>query len=266
MPTLPLPYGPSLSGGEVPVSGPEDVLAEFSTPQRNAETAPVRDAFCEAFSDAFVEYQNEAADAAAQCDPLRATGDYLLDIAEERDTPVGRGETDEEIRARIFETPSIVTPDAIIEAVNAILARVSTKTCTASELNLDGWFVNNGSSVWHSFVGANPEYPDRYYEDLPQQLPGGAVPSSGLPRSFFLRIPTLEGASNQFTWVTNDATNMSFVGDGSDTAGSESSGDIGYFVFANPQTADDLYATIVAVVTAKKGQGVTWSLLVDDRL
>ncbi len=271
MPLLPLPPGDtSLSGGDLPVVDASDVLAEFPQPQRNAETATVRDAFCEAFSLGFIEYQNAAPYAAAQCDPIRATGVHLRAIASDRTIPVGRSDTDETIRARIFATPNIVTPDAIEDAINEILADRTTSVCHISELNLDGYFVHGNQLVteieyaWDSFIGAEPNYPDRYYDDVPSLLPGGAVPSSGRPRSFAVRVPSLAGSNNLFNFVSSNPE--TFAGDGSDTSGSESSGDIGFFVYNDPQTADDLYSTIIAVVSSLKGQGMSWSLLVDDRL
>lgn len=266
MPLLPLPSeDTNLLGGDLPVVGPVSVLAEIPRPQRNAEVAPVRDAFCDSFSLGFLAYQNAAAFAATQCDPLRATGDYLRLIAEDRSIPVARGESDTALRVRIFSTPQIVTPDAIGDAVDALLAPHTPSLCRISELNVDGWFVHGaGASVWDSFIGADPEYFDRYYDEIPRSLPGGAVPSSGRPRSFAVRVPSLAGSNNLFTYVSSNPE--IFMGDGSDTAGSETSGAIGYFTYGNPQTSDDIYAAIVGVVNAKKGQGISWSLLVDDRL
>ncbi len=265
MPTLPLPLGDTdLGGGDLPVTTGADVLAEFPQPQRNAEVAPVRDAFCETFALGFLEYQNAAAQAAAQIDMLRATGLHLRAIAEARTVAVGRSDDDETLRARILATPEIVTPEAIYAAINEVLAPRTDKTCQVSELNLDGYFVHAGTSVWDSFIGSEPNYPDRYYEDVPESLPGGAVPSSGRPRSFAIRVPSLAGSNNLFTYASSNPE--TFAGDGSDTAGSETSGALGYFTYADSKTSDDLYDTIVSVVNAIKGQGITWSLLVDDRL
>lgn len=265
MPLLPLPLGDTdIAGGDLPVSEPGDVLESFPRPQRDAAIAPVRDAFCDAFSLGFIAYQNAASYAAAQVDPLRATGSHLTAIAEDRGIPVGPSDTETTLRARIFAVPEIVTPDAIESAVNAILAGHTASVCHLSELNLDGFFIHGPTSVWDSFVGAEPNYPDRCYDVVPTTQPGGAVPSSGSPRSFALRIPLLAGASNQFTYASSNPE--SFVGDGTNTSGSEASGAIDYFTYANPQTSDDLYATIVGVVNSIKGQGISWSMLVDERL
>jgi len=217
MPLLPLPLGDTdIAGGDLPVSEPGDVLESFPRPQRDATVAPVRDAFCDSFSRGFLAYQNAASYAAAQVDPLRATGSHLTAIAEDRGIPVGPSDTEATLRARIFAVPDIVTPDALESSVNAILAPHTTGVCHLSELNLDGYFIHAGyPCTWDSFVGAEPNYPDRYYSDVPSLLPGGAVPSSGRPRSFAMRIPLLAGASNEFTYASSNPE--SFVGDGSDT-------------------------------------------------
>lgn len=267
MPLLPLPPGgTALSGGALPVRDADDVLAELPRPQRNASSAPVRDAICESFSRAYLAYQNAAAYVAAQADPLRATGVHLRAIADARKVPVLRTDDDETLRARIFATPNIVTPESIETAINAILAPRTTSVCRVSELNLDGWFVNNGTAVWNSFVGADPEYPDRYYDELPTTQPGGAVPSSGVPRQFSIRIPFVGSSDNLFTYLSSNPSHCLYAGDNSDTAGSESSGAIGFFMYSDPKTSDDIYAAIVAVVNSLKGMGITWSMFVDDRL
>lgn len=246
MPLLPLPPETSLAGGDLPVSEAADVLAEFPRPQRNPESAPVRDAFAEAFAAGFIEYQSKAEEVAAQTDPLRATGIHLQARAAERGVVPGRSESESSLRARIFATPDIVTPESISDAVDAIIAPL---TCHVCELNLDGWFVpaNGGTSDWCSFVGSEPNYPDRYYDDVTNGLPGGAVPSNGLPRSFHVRIPVV-GTEDEFSAI------------GEFYAGA------GAYVFADPQTAAGIYDAIIARVQAIKGQGISWSLVVDPTL
>lgn len=252
MPTLPLPAGSStLAGGDLPVSDATDVLAEFRRPHRNSDVAPVRDAFAEAFAAGHVEYQCVAERAAGRCDPLRATGEFLRSKAAEYDVVPAVGESNVSIRERMFSAPLIVTPDAIESAINDI---ITPRTCTVSELELDGWFVHASSdvSVWDSFVGADPEYPDRLYDVFPGQLPGGAVPATGKPRRFHVRLPVLDAANENFAFVSS-------VGDGP-YVGTDA------FVFVDGKTADELYAAIVSRVSAVKGQGISWSLLVDPRL
>ena len=260
MPNLPLPTGESnLTGGDVPVSSEEDVLAEFPRKIRTASVAPVRDGIVAGFTEGFKAYQNIAARAAAQCDPMRATGDCLKSFAEERQVIPGRNESEESVRARLFLAPQCVTPEAIRSGVNKLLESYTDKQCTVSELDLDGWFVHDGTAVWDSFIGADPEYPDRYYEDLPYRKPGGAVPSWRYPRSFLMRIPPLEANNSNIAYVLDSNAGI-FVGDDTGAAG------VAWFAFENPKTAEELYSTIVGLVSTVKGQGISWSLVVDPTL
>lgn len=192
MPLLPLPPGDTpLNGGDLPVSESSEVLKEFSSIHRRPETAPVRDALVDGFTEGFLEYQRASSYAAAQSNPMLATGEYLLSFADEREVVPGVDESEESIRNRLFQAPSIVTPDAIVDGINAILAPYTSETATWCELELDGVFVHDGTSVWDSFVGTDPNYPDRYYADQTDLTPSGYVPSSGYPRSFVIRIPEL---------------------------------------------------------------------------
>lgn len=284
MPTIPLPPGgTSLGGGDLPVSSPSDVLAELPETHRRVEVAPVRDAFCEGFAEGFYDYQDFAEHSAAQCDPARATGDYLESLALEREIVKFPGETDVALRARMFAIPDIVSPQAIVDVVNALLAPYSDGECQFIELELDGYFVHDGDpgNIWDSFVGAPPRYPDRYYEYdasenegfyLENNLPGGAIPSRGYLRSFVLRLPDLSDNDIAVTYIIEpeDASyeldDGQFVGDGSDTSGSESSGLIGMSIFVDPKISTDIYASIVAAVESIKGQGITWSAVVDPEL
>lgn len=266
MPQLPLPAGESsLAGGDLPVSDAQDVLNEFPIPHRKMETATVRDAFTESFGVGHIKYQTLSARAAAQCDPMRATGDYLRAFAEERGIIPGANESDESIRTRLFAAPEIVTPEGIRAVVNRLLAGYTDTECTVSELDLDGWFVHDGTAEWDSFVGADPDYGDRYYEEQPWLQPGGAVPSWGLPRNFVMRIPPLEENDTTVSYALDDEDGI-FIGDGSDTAGAESDASVAFSVFVNPKTADELYKMVVGVVETIKGQGITWTLHVDPSL
>lgn len=267
MPELPLPTGDTcLTGGDLPVSDDTDVLAEFPRPHKNPAQAPVRDAFTAGFAEGHKAYQNIAARAAAQCDPMRATGDYLKSFAEERSVIPGASETEASVRSRLFQAPEIVTPDAIADGVNAILALYTDKQCTLSELELDGYFVHDGTATWDSFIGCDPDYPDRYYDDVPSLLPGGAVPSRGYSRSFLLRIPPLEDNDETVSYVLDFDDEGIYIGDGTDTAGSETDGTVATSAYVDSQFADDIYTRVVGYVESIKGQGISFSVVVDPAL
>ncbi len=250
MPTLPIP----LAETDLVVTSADDVLSEFSVPQKNPETAPVRDAFGNAFGEGFKEYQLQSTRAAGQSDPLFATGDYLREYALEHEVTPIIGESDDELRIRIFASPNIVTPVSIEAAINEIIAP---RVCFISELDLDGWFIHSDApSVWDSFVGADPNYPDRYYDELPNTLPGGCVPSNDIPRSFFVRIPALDAQDSEFE----------FIGDTFFVSGDMTDPDNNFYMFQNQQSSSNLYDAVVARVESIKGQGITWSLLIDPRI
>jgi hypothetical protein len=262
MPLLPLPSGEtSLTGGDLPVSGPEDVLAEFARPHRTPESAPVRDAFVAAWDAGQCAYQNISARAAAQTDPMRATGEYQRSFAEERGIIPGANESEESVRARLFRAPEIVTPNAIRKTVNAIIADFADAECTVSELDLDGQFIHDGTATWDSFCGAEPNYPDRYYDERPWLQPGGAVPSSGDERNFLMRIPVLDTIEDYIPFVHDGDAEWDgvFVHDG--TAAWD-----GHAVFEDPKTAEDLYRFIIGTVNSIKGQGIPWTLVADPTL
>jgi len=280
MPSLPLPPGGApLDGGDVPVSDDADVLAELPRPYQLPETAPVRDAFCEAFAEGFYLYQRLASYAAAQCDPTRATGEFLREIAEERGVVPGPGESDADLRSRLFDAPNIVTPAAIYDRVNAILARTTTKKCTLSELEVDGLFIHDGTvTEWDSFIGTSPRYPDRLYPDdaaenggtyLEGSDPGGSIPGTGLPRSFYMRLPDLAASDEDFAFIGDPTASdevFSVIGDGSDTSSSESDGTGATSIFESTLTSEEIYATIVGLVENIKAQGIAWAVYVDPNL
>lgn len=257
MPQLPLPPGGApLDGGDLTVSDSSDVASELPNNIATIAIAPVRDAFLEAWTAGFVKYQKIASYAAAQSDPMRATGDYLLDFADEHGVIPAIDDTEEDIRAQLFATPEIVTPQAILDGVNGILANYTTKTAYYHEYELDGMFVQATSvgSPWCSFAGAAPNYPDRYYDADPAYAPVGCVPWNGRPRSFVLRIPVLGLNADQYAYVNTVATSSGpFAGSG-------------FYVFKSNDIASDVYASIVRLVDRIKGQGMTWTMIADPSI
>lgn len=266
MPFLPLPPDAGVGGGALPVTDDADVLAEFPTPHKSPSSAPVRDSIVGGFTDGFTEYQRRAEYAAAQCDPLRATGDYLRSIAEEKEIYPSAQESDEEIRGRLFTATEIVTPKAIDDAVEALLALATDLNAEIYEPEVDGLFISDGTAIWDSFIGANPRYLDRLYLDdavendgdyIPDNRPGGAVPMTGLVRFFVVRVPPLTAVDSDFEFVTT-ADDGCYIDDGT--------GSFGSFSYATAETEDEIYAAIVGKVNSIKGQGITWELLVDASL
>ncbi len=272
MPIFPLPAGgSSLAGGALAVNSAADVLAEFPDEHRVPEVAPVRDAFAEGFAEGALAYQREASRAAAQSDPARATGIYLDLHGEDRDVARHAGEIDEDYRPRLFASPAVVTPTALLAGINALLATVTTKLAQLFEPELDGWFVHEcaGAEAWESFFGSSPTYPDRLYvvdtvaNDgyfVEGGDPGGAVPPYGdHGRTFVIRIPALEGVDENTLAALTGVEGGVFLFDGTETVDAQ-------HLFEDSVTADEIYAAIVDFVSRFKGQGLSWSAIVDPSL
>jgi hypothetical protein len=128
----------------LPVASRADVVAEWSPDVMGQDAAPVRDAIIDGETAMLLAYQNFAAAAAAQSDPLAATDEYLELIAgDEFATYKQPGETDGSLRTRMLAARATVSPAAIVAAANAILAPYTAVSAKYFE-HLDAWCVRNG--------------------------------------------------------------------------------------------------------------------------
>lgn len=269
--TIPVSLPILPSGGQLPVSSTEDVLAAYPEHVKGQTDAPVRDAIVEGQTEMFLSYQLRTDYAAAQSDPTRATGTYLDGFANSVGIHRQADEQDEPLRDRLFSIPAIVSPNNIKAAVDAILSQYTTKECALAESVLDRWFVSDGLSTWHSFVGdgtsdMTPYYPDRLYDERSGSSPGGPLAfSNHNGRHFILRVPELTNVSSIGSFVFDGTENNRFLGffvnDGSG-ADLDSHG----YVFAGGSTADAIYQAIINTVNTIAGHGVRWSMFVDARL
>lgn len=290
MPSLPITDATPLDGGALPVNGTGDVLAVFPAKVRRSANAPVRDALVAAFTEIQKEYQRRARYACAQSDILRATGSHLTALASDREVFKQPGEEDEALRLRLLLGEDGVTPALIMRGVNAILAPFTPKRAKYFESELDQMFLSESADdddqcfVNDGLVSTGPRYLWRLYEDdagenegdfIEHRDPGGAwvfaqdaEDGNTLGRYFVIRLPVLDQVDELGTYVldalTTDAEqDMMFLGDGSDTSGSESDGSIGAFLFNDDALSDEVYAAIVSFVEGVKGQGMRWQAFVD---
>lgn len=283
MPSLPLSAPLPLDGGQLPVRSESDVLALLPPDVRRSTSAPVRDALVAALTEIVREYQRRSSKGAALGDILRATGHALEGLAADHEVYKQSGEGDEALRARVLGLAELVTPTAILAAVNAILAPFTTLRAKYFESELDQWFVHDGTASWDSFVftegpQASPSYSDRLYADdagdnegifLPaREVLGAWAFGDNLGRYFVLRLPQLEAVDDLGTYAFADSAvdDGMFVADGSDTAGSESDGSVTSFIYTDQVQSDELYAAIVSTVELLKGQGMRWQAYVDPLL
>jgi hypothetical protein len=255
------------SGGQTPVTSAADVLAEYPLRVQQEPIAPVRDAVVELQTEALLAYQDAASYAAAQSDPTRATGVYLEEFTNEVSIFRQDSEEDEALRTRLFSPPSVVTPQAIKAAVDALLAPVTDKQSVLWESVADRWFVS-GTADWHSFVAdgiadMRPDYPDRRYDLRSNSAPGGpAAFNESNGRMFVLRLPEIEAADGEGAFPRRPLdlhdTDRFYVNDGS--------GDWHGFAFSGGQSAHAIYGAIVNTVESIRGHGVRWLAFVDPKL
>lgn len=284
MPTLPITSPAPLDGGELVVRSDADVLAVLPTEVQRASSAPIRDALVAGLRALMQYYQRRARRGAAQSDVLRATSYYLEGLGEDRGVYLQPGESQEAFRARVLGIPALVSPTAIVEAVNAILAEFTTATCRYFEQITDAFYTGDGTTDWASFVfvddavtGGSPHYSDRLYPDdvaengvqiASREVIGAWAFAEEIGRYFVLRLPPIEHIDDDGTYAFDEtATDEgAFASDGSDTSGAESDGSVIAFIFTDQVQSDEVYAAIVSTVDAIRGQGMRWMAYVDPLL
>lgn len=270
---LSIPVGSPIDG-EGPIRSADDVLGLWPETVRRAETAPVRDALAEGMADMFGAYQSASSYAAAQSDATRATDQYLEIHAAGVGVYPQEGETSDELRERLFATPDVVTPAAILTVTNTVLSRYTDAQAQLSESILDRWFVFDGAvdNVCHSYVtdgtgSVTPDYPRRRYNVRPQRSPTGALPfPDHVGRMFILRVPDIGAAVSRSTYIDDGTDNGTtprgmFLSDGNvaNTSGQS-------FLSTGLQTAQSAYQQIANSVGQIAGHGVRWVLWVDPKL
>lgn len=265
---------------DLPVNDSSDVLATLPDYVQRPASAPIRDAIVEGETAMFLEYQDDAKYAADQSNVLTATGIYLQSIGEERGVFKQDGETDTAYRTRILATPSVVTPTAIMTAVNAILAPYTTTQAQYCESIQDRWFVTDGTLSWHSCLGVSPSYYDRLYPGdsavnggyvRPNSEPGHArVFSDIYGRLFVLRVPTISSVNAGGAYMHDDVTPLPlgalaptaafYIGDGSTYATSDA------FIRESGVTDQLVYQQICNTVEALRGASIRWLMIQDTNL
>lgn len=258
---------------DLPVATSADVLAVLPAFVRASDTAVVRDAIIAMLTAIFQEMQVRSEYAAWQSDILYASGIYLDGLGKDRGFTRIQGELDPQYRVRILQVPQLVTPTAILLAVNNIISPYTTYTSKYFESIVDRWFVTDGTLPWHSFIGANPSYLDRLYEDdvtangtyIPGREAAGAWAFSDTKgRYFVIRAPSLTGSDDQHAFILTGAG--SFIADGSNTAGTEADGTVATFMFGDRETSLNIYSAIVSMVNRIKGASIRWMLYVDPTI
>jgi hypothetical protein len=260
--------------GPRPIQTREDVLAFFPRWMTESEdAAPVRDMLADALLGFALEWQVYSEGGIAQADYLRAVGSYLSELGIDQGFAQQPNEDDEVYRARLFQSTQVCTENAITVGVNAILAPFTDVECQLSDSALDRWFLNDGTDgdagepLWNSYLGANPDYPDRLYEEAAVQNDGYFRANSNpegarlygdtLGRMFLLLVPDLASVvdSPYGAFLVDDGDELErevsfWLGDGS---GPEQS-----YLLASDQGAVAIYRAIESFVDGVIGQSVRW--------
>lgn len=287
LPLPPLPGGVPIDCGPLPVADEDDVSAQWSPEINESQSAPVRDAIKGGQLALALEYQKRARYAAAQSDPLRATGEYEDEIfGYERGIQRQKGESHDAYRARGLSFEGTVDPNDIIAAANAVLAPYTSISCRYAEQS-DGWFLSDtattdhgGTRIWSSHLfdapgnAANvPSYPDRAYANdpstltsIPNRRPPGAMPNFDTQgRWFLLRCPDISPVDATTVPVyagDQVASNTSGFFIGAGTAGTANIS----CLFDFSSTSDDVYRAVIGAVNRLVGHSMRWSLVVDKNL
>lgn len=286
MPSLPLdPVAVVAGAGDLPVNSSDDVLTLLPAAFKPDGDSPVRDALIAGLTQILEKWQERSGYAASQSDILRAVERYLDGLVNDHGfVRAGDTESDDALRARALAVPELVARQAVLDAINPILARYTAVKVRVFEPVLDGWFVTDDApTAWQSFIDESAQYPDRLYADdatindglvRAQSDPGVAWPAlDEVGRELVARVPQVNTPSSQH-WFMFDFTSLAnngarnFIADGTDASGGESrnTGTVATFLSLEAITATQIYQSIVDAVERVRGQGIRWSMVVDPEL
>lgn len=270
------------------VTSPDVVMAKLPDALLAPEVDEIRDLLVDALSSLLQSYEFRSDIAASYSDVARSIAQYLSALATDRGAGRAKGEADGALRSRALGAPEVVTETAIVAGVNVIFSLFTTKQAQLVDGVLDAWFIhdgtdgNGGPPTWHSFVGAGPNYPDRYFEDDSANNDGLFRPGSVIGtarvfgdtvgRRFLLRVPDLGAGLGSGALVIADADEPAlaggdvpphiaeggwfFVGDGATVP-------VGAFIGATSEGPLAIYRAVVSFVDAAVGQSIRWDMISD---
>jgi hypothetical protein len=271
-----------LGAGPRPFQSTDDVLAQLPALLRDTPVDPIRDALLASLTALLFACEQAGEYAAAQTDKVRATVQYLDGLGGDGGVFRAPSEDPESYRSRLLMVPSIVTEQAIVAAVNIILAPFTDVQCQALDAALDRWFVgDSGSRRWHSFLEASPSYPSRLYPSeatrdggivRPNSEPGGArVFGDAKGRMFFLRVPDLSLLSTndssvwkRTSYAASPGLSGFFVGSGAVVLGGAVLVQATFMSVGTVALA--VYQAIESTVNDLVGQSVRWSMISEPGL
>lgn len=268
---------------EQSVSTTDDVLAVYPEEYKQADvTPPVQQAIVGAQLAMQLEWQSDSDYAAQQSDIASAQGRYLDGLVEDRGLARSSTEQDLFLRARALAVPQIVTPLAILAAVNAILSQYTTAKAQYLESVADRAYLRTippGDPTpppqnYAAVLDASPVSPMRLYpEDLAihgaartQCSPGGFwIFGDEIGRFFVLRVPDLSALDDQIPVLYDANAEPPAAAKGRLYLGDASVVSQG-FLYNNASTALDVYTAIASAVTAIVGHSIRWKMVSDPKL
>ena len=163
--------------------------------RRPVGESPVLDDGLEALTAICEEWQDETELAVMQSDLGQSTDQYLQGQAEDRGSFKQDADTNTSLRNRVITAPKCVDRLSIVAAVNAVLAPYTSVSCRVFESIRDRLYIGDGTNSWHSYIGARPTYPSRYYDSRPSSQPPGAwVFGDEVGRFLVILIPVVSSA------------------------------------------------------------------------
>lgn len=265
------------------VSTTDDVLAVYPEEYKQADaTPPVQQAVVGAQLEMHLQWQSDADYAAAQSNIASAAGRYLDGLVEDRGLARSATEQDEFLRARALAVPKIVTPLAILEAVNAILSSYTSAQSQYLESVIDRAYLRlvppndpePPPQNYAAVLDTTPVSPMRLYpEDLAingaarvQCSPGGMwLFGDEVGRYFVLRVPDLSALDDQIPVVYGPSAKPPAIAVGRMFLGNSLVASPS-FLYDNTSTAIDVYTSVASAVTAIVGHSIRWKMVSDPSL
>jgi len=264
-----------IDGGIPPVVDVAD-LSGFAPAEFRRGDSPVWDALLSAAVSAHQAAHAASTAAIGQTDPTRATGEFLGQAAEDRGLAARQGETSSQLRERMFSSSWAVSRTAIVDRVNQLLGRFTPIQAQVFESIQDRAFLRASTGVqsWQSFLGRNPSYPDRRYDDGPapqrrNSMPGGLRLFSGtVGRLFVVRVPDLSAMDTDVAGFATilPTTALPNGGGWALTIAPDNSNDqlLGT-AYRDPDTSpENVYNAIADSVNELRAHGIQWVGFVED--
>jgi hypothetical protein len=161
-----------------PITSSTDLWA-FVPEHLQNDNQPVLDDATEALAEICLEWQTESEAAAAAVDLGQATDQFLTGLAADREVQRQPGESDATLLLRTTQAPAAVTPEALYEIINPVLATygASPAYCRIIDSVLDRAYVYETAGIARGSFVQN----DETYEAFPEYIERLYSPDTSVP-------------------------------------------------------------------------------------